>query len=99
MKSTKKCAACHDHEYHVSLYISHVSRDLVIAGLQLFVMCMSQLLHLSKGLFTMQESHGHPVRAIAFNSVDPECSNLFATVGGDQVSFLALDDAIFLCLL
>lgn len=34
----------------------------------------------------VQESHVSPVTAMAFNQVDPECSNLVATIGGNQVN-------------
>ena len=44
-----------------------------------------------------QESHGAPVSAMQFNDVDPECSNLFATVGADQVSLLVSAGVISTC--
>ena len=34
----------------------------------------------------LQESHCRPVRQLLFNAVDASCSNLFATVGGDQAT-------------
>lgn len=33
-----------------------------------------------------QESHCSPVHHLLFNAVDPRCSNLIASVGGNQVS-------------
>ena len=37
-------------------------------------------------LHQLQESHCRPVRQLLFNTVDASCSNLFATVGGDQAT-------------
>ena len=37
-------------------------------------------------LSSPQESHGGPIRCIRFNQADPECGNLFATTGGNQVN-------------
>jgi hypothetical protein len=34
----------------------------------------------------MQESHCSPAHFVAFNLEDRRCSNLFATVGGDQAT-------------
>ena len=34
----------------------------------------------------LQESHCRPVRQLLFNAADASCSNLFATVGGDQAT-------------
>ncbi|CAK0786987.1 hypothetical protein CVIRNUC_010203 [Coccomyxa viridis] len=34
----------------------------------------------------IKESHCRPVRQLLFNAVDASCSNLFATVGGDQAT-------------
>mmetsp|Transcript_2408 Transcript_2408/g.7216 ORF Transcript_2408/g.7216 Transcript_2408/m.7216 type:complete len:406 (-) Transcript_2408:1578-2795(-) len=34
----------------------------------------------------VKESHVSPVTAMAFNQVDPECSNLVATIGGNQAT-------------
>lgn len=34
----------------------------------------------------MQESHCTPVLALAFNTLDAQCGNLFATVGKDQAT-------------
>jgi WD40 repeat protein len=34
----------------------------------------------------IKESHATTVHTLGFNNVDPECSNLFATVGGDQAT-------------
>jgi hypothetical protein len=36
--------------------------------------------------FLKQESHCSPVHQLLFNAVDPRCSNLVASVGGNQVS-------------
>ena len=43
-----------------------------------------------------QESHGGPVTAMHFNNVDPECANLFASVGGDQAGYSLTIEAFFL---
>ena len=37
-------------------------------------------------LLSLQESHCRPVRQLLFNMVDASCSNLFATVGGEQAT-------------
>lgn len=37
-------------------------------------------------LHWLQESHCRPVRQLLFNTVDASCSNLFATVGGEQAT-------------
>ena len=47
--------------------------------------------------FVKQESHGSPVTAMQFNDVDPQCSNLFATVGGDQAGLTSLLDRGLCC--
>ena len=39
-----------------------------------------------KSTFAKQESHCSPVHQLLFNAVDPRCSNLVASVGGNQVS-------------
>ena len=39
-----------------------------------------------------QESHCSPVTALSFNSVDAECTNVFATIGKNQVGSVASED-------
>ncbi|KAG7672116.1 putative Polycomb group protein FIE2 [Nannochloris sp. 'desiccata'] len=34
----------------------------------------------------IKESHATTVHTLGFNTIDPDCSNLFATVGGDQAT-------------
>ena len=43
-----------------------------------------------KSTFFKQESHCSPVHQLLFNAVDPRCSNLVASVGGNQVSMANL---------
>lgn len=40
----------------------------------------------SERVLPAQESHCQPVEALVFNTLDTQCSNLFATVGRDQAT-------------
>ena len=70
----------------------HVTRIALVAK-ALPLMKGQSLLHArqdvtgeAQHLHCLQESHCRPVRQLLFNAVDASCSNLFATVGGDQAN-------------
>ena len=52
----------------------------------------TMLQNLDKLPLKLQEAHGAPIKQLCYNHVDPAMTNLFATVGSNQVIVCVIDN-------